>query len=239
MSHSEMKSKFYNEDGVPAKVSVEYVLDVLRGCYRYIDNEDYSKSVRKFFKEVSPISYTMVLRLAKRNNRIAYALSKIKELEELRQIEKCYKYLEDMLEYFKKHKDIVFIGDYFEEHGEFNRGLVEHYAKKNEAIQDLWDEILSIQESRLVRLLLENGKFNKGIVFILKNLHGWKEKVEVEDKSIEIRVEKEIVKNGYIDIEGKKVADEERNEKVIRIEEKQGEGEDDGDKLEVVENEAN
>ena len=206
---------YYDEHGFPKGFDTEGVLKILREAYRYIDNNDYQKSLRKFFDELAPISYNTLLRYAHRNPKIRYALKKIKELNEIKLSEKCYNYLRDMKEWFVENKEAIYVGDYFEEHREFNRKKIEDLAAKFEAVKELWDEILQIQESRLVRFILTNKNI-KGATFVLKNMHQWSESVDKVEHDVDIRVERMSVDNDdrVIDI----VDDDGEKNKILKLE---------------------
>jgi len=66
---------------------------------------------------------------------------------------------------------------------------VEFFREKSKTFGDCWDLALQIQETELVKRLVNKNTYTSGIEKALKEYHGWKDKTEVETTTLDVSPE--------------------------------------------------
>lgn len=169
-------------DSFPSGYSEREVLEELRKCWRWVNNSDWRKSLKSYFDGVSRMGYVQVMKYGKIYPNVGEAIRKLKELHREKLKEKVYEYLSGLKEWFVSNKGEYYVGKYFEENNEISRGMVMKVVEESEEVSELWEEILSIQENRVVNGIISGEIKEKSGMFILKNLHRWADKKEVDVK---------------------------------------------------------
>ena len=197
----------------------EEVLNELRKCYRYmVDGNDFQFSLRHYFDDVCEVPYPSVLAFARKYSKIREALEKLYQVNKLKEVEFMYGYLKAMKKWYQGDEKAIFLLEFFEKYPYFTKSRIEKLVEENELIREQWEELLALQEVRVVKAML-NGRSEKKYIFILKNMHGWKDKtdIDISDSSYNIKLERETVKpessaRDSIDVKGDVVDD-----KVIKL----------------------
>lgn len=182
--------------GLPRKWREDEVIEELRKCYRYLsEDDDYKKSMRQYFEEVSDMSYSQLLVAMHRFPNVRNAWEKVKELNKIKEAAKVLNYLKAMKEWYYSNEDVLFLMEFFSLQPYFTRYKIEKMAEEHEIIREIWEELLNMQEVRMLNKMINTPGGDKKFTFVLKNMHNWKDKqeIEVDDKQIKIDIKRETV----------------------------------------------
>jgi len=202
------------------KYTPEQVVEELRKCYKYItENDNFMYQLKHYFDKVSSVPYPIIMKYARKSQKIRDALDKLYEINRVKEVEKMYSYLNAMKKWFEENKDKVFVLEFFEEKPAFTRQRIEKMAEENELIRQAWEELLALQEIRIIKAMLK-GRSEKKYIFILKNMHGWKDKQEIDvtDNRFRIKVERESIKSEDYKPEPVDVKEQYNQNNVIKLE---------------------
>lgn len=100
----------------------------------------------------------------------------------------------ELIEWIEKN-DNFWLGDFAFQRG-FSRQRLSEFEKKNEVFADAYKRAKDMQESKLVRLGLSKKNNSSMAIFALKNVAGWRDKVELSgdaDNPLVTKIEVEII----------------------------------------------
>lgn len=89
------------------------------------------------------------------------------------------------LENFMKQQNNFFLKDFAVMKG-FSAQRLSEFSKKNEKFKEAMERAKDIQESKLIKLGMQKGANQAFIIFILKNVSGYRDRTEIEQKITEI-----------------------------------------------------